>query len=112
MAGYDAVNPSIAMYNSSMATNLTSAIEVMKGFDYVGVQFIYTGTPTGSFFVDISMDESNWTELPISPTPAATGAAGNQFVEIGIKSAAFLRARYVRTSGTGSLTIYVSQRKA
>lgn len=110
MAGKDFVNPVTLMAAGNMATDLTSDSVQLMGFDNIGVQFIWTGTPTGDFGVDISLDNTNWTTIPLTPAPAAAGSADNAYVEVNQSTAKYLRCTYVATSGTGSLKILISQK--
>lgn len=94
----------------SQAT-LTSSVTNLQYLDNVGIQFIFTGSPTGTFSVEVSNDNSNWTALSLSPTPAATGSAGNQYVDLNQLSAAWIRAKYTKSSGTGSLTALLTAKE-
>ena len=106
MSGSDFIPPVHLVTNGDMAGDITGPATnfSIQGFSRVAVQFIFTGTPTGSFFVDVSQDATNWAALPLSPAPVASGAAGNAFVDAQT-GAVYMRVRYVRTSGTGSLNV-------
>jgi hypothetical protein len=110
MSGKDFISPVTLMAAGDMSGDLTSSTVTLMGFDNVGIQFIFTGTPEGTFDVDISLDGTNWTTLPLSPTPEATGAAGNEYVELNQSTAKYLRCRYTATASTGSLKILISQK--
>jgi hypothetical protein len=103
-------NPSTLLVNGDMSGNIISPNVVYPGCNNIGLQFVWTGTPTGSFFVDISLNGTDWTPLPLDPAPVAAGAAGNNYVELAQSSPEYLRCRYVAGSGTGSLTILVIQK--
>jgi hypothetical protein len=110
MAGKDFVNPVTLMAAGDMSGDLTSDTVTYMGFDNIGFQFIFTGTPNGNFYVDISLDQVAWTTLPLSPAPVASGAAGNNYVELNQSTAKYARCRYDRTSGSGVLKIIVIQK--
>lgn len=110
MSGKDFVSPIVLMGAGNMTSDLTSSALQLMGFDNVGVQFIWTGTPEGDFGVEISLDGVNWTALPLSPAPAAAGAADNAYVEVNQSTAKYLRCTYVATASTGTLQILVSQK--
>ncbi len=88
--------------------------------DNIGIQYTWTGTPTGVFGVDVCNDATlntdgtvsggTWTPLVFtSPeVPEAAGASGNGFIDLNQTGAAFVRATYTRTSGTGNLTAILS----
>lgn len=111
MSGKDFVSPITILEAGDMTGDLTSSVlEKLMGFDNFGIQFIWTGTPEGEFFVDISLNGIDWTALPLSPAPAAIGVADNAYVEINQSTAKYLRCRYVATASTGVLNILISQK--
>jgi hypothetical protein len=90
-----------------MSGNITSAATNIQYLDNVGVQFNWTGTPTGSFYVEVSLDKANWTALSLSPAPAASGAAGTWYCDLQELSSPWIRVRYAASSGSGTLDVYV-----
>lgn len=105
----------------SLATSVTSSPTNIEGVDNVGYQINFTGTPTGTFTVEVSADyqpgtspheepinAGNWIALPISPAVTASGAAGSAYIDLNQLSAPWIRIVYTRTSGTGSLDVYVT----
>jgi hypothetical protein len=99
----------------SMAASFTSAVQVAEFQDNVGIQLIWTGTPTGTFGVQVSQnynpnvepDTSTFTQLTLSPVPAASGSAGNYFIALICLPACYYQVTYTRTSGTGTLDVYI-----
>lgn len=103
-----------------MSGDLTSTITNIQYLDNIGLQLVFTGTPTGSFFVDVSIDHSQspptetvtnngtWTPITFTSSPVASGAAGNIYIDLNQLSAPWLRVRYVRDSGSGTLNAYVA----
>lgn len=89
-------------------STITSTPTDTRYLDNVGVQFNWTGTPNGSFFVDVSLDQVTWNAITLSPAPAATGAAGSAYIDINQISAPYLRLRYVNSSSTGTLDAYIT----
>ena len=106
MSGSDFIPPIHLVTDASMGAGIIgpSTKWSIQGFSRVALQFIWTGSPVGTFFVDVSQDGTNWAALPLSPAPAAAGTAGNAFVDAQT-GAVFMRVRYVRTSGTGTLNV-------
>jgi len=104
----------------SMASTVTSAAVNVQYLDNIAFQAIFTGTPTGTFSVQVSLDHQEnfvgtgvvtpgtWTNLTLSPVPAATGAAGSVVIDLNQISAPWVRLVYTPTSGTGTLNAYVS----
>ena len=97
---------------------LTSAVSNIEYLDNVGIQFVFTGTPTGTFYVDVSIDHAQdqngnvsvagtWTPVTLPSSPVASGAAGNVFIDLNQLSAPWVRFRYVNTSGSGTLDAYL-----
>jgi hypothetical protein len=104
----------------SQAT-LTSIPTEITILDDISFQFNFTGTPTGTFNIQVSADyepgrapnmepanAGNWVNLPFSPALSAGGSAGSVFVDIVQTGASYIRATYTKTSGTGSLDILVT----
>lgn len=96
--------PYTALSASSMAGNIISPTVTLNIYEDFSVQFIWTGTPTGAFFVEGSTDNVNFQPLSLSPAPVAAGSADNWLVEVLGLTCPYFRLRYARTSGTGFLT--------
>lgn len=100
----------------SMGASITSEPLDIRYQDNISLQFHYTGTPTGTFDIQVSNDYNkqdpsgtqnsagNWVSLGVSMTNPA-GAAGDDFYDLNQMSAMWLRVVYTRTSGTGTLTV-------
>lgn len=99
--------PYSVITNGSMAGNLTSAVTDIRYLDDVCYQIVWTGTPTGTFQVQGSLDQVTWNTLSLTPAPAATGSAGNYLVDLEGLSFPYIRTTYTFTSGTGTLNILV-----
>lgn len=101
-----------------MSASITSGATNIQFLDNVGAQLHFTGTPTGTFSVEVSMDHEqdsqgavsvagNWVALPLSPSPVASGAADDIYIDMNQLSAPWIRLKYTRTSGTGTLAAYI-----
>jgi len=110
MAGKDFVNPFVLMAAGDMSGDLVSDSFETIQFDNIGIQFIWTGTPEGDFAVEISLDDENWTALPLSPAPAAAGAPDNAYVELNQTTAKYIRCTYTQTASAGTLQILVDKK--
>lgn len=99
--------------------SLTSAVTNVQFLDNIGIQLNFTGTPTGSFAVQVSADYAqddygnvtntgNWVSLALSPAPSASGAADTAYVDIIQTSAPWIRTVYTRVSGTGTLNAFIT----
>jgi hypothetical protein len=101
-----------------MSANVTSAVTNIQYVDNVGIELSWTGTPTGTFTVEVSVsyeqdsqgnviNAGSWNALTLNPTPTASGSAGSFYISLNQIEAPWVRVRYIRTSGTGVLTSYI-----
>lgn len=89
---------------TSMGASINCPSTNIMYVDRVGYQISYTGTPTGTFTVQVSNDNTTWQDLTLSAAVTASGAAGNDFIDCET-AAKYIRLVYTRTSGTGSLFV-------
>lgn len=105
--------------NGDMSGNITSAVTNIEYVDNIGLQFNFTGSPTGTFAVEVSIDYArdaqgnvtnagNWVPITFSSPPIASGAAGQVYIDMNQLSAPWIRSRYAATSGTGSLNAFIT----
>jgi hypothetical protein len=87
---------------------LYSASTNIRFLDDIVIYFSWTGTPTGSMGIQVSPDNVNWYDLALTPSPAASGSAGNARVMMTQLPDEYIRAKYVPASGTGSLTVIIA----
>lgn len=110
-------------FDNAVMTGTDALTSVVTGIIYrdsVSYQFVWTGTPTGTFSLQGSNDynpgtpqsggvqdgpanSGTWTAIALSSTPAASGSAGNALVNLNQLGFAFIRAVYTNASGTGVL---------
>lgn len=94
---------------------LTSPVINLRFLDNLGIQFHFTGTPTGTFQIQVSADHAqdpqgvvtvagNWIPIVLSPAPVAAGAADDIYIDLNQLSAPWIRAVYTNASGTGVLS--------
>jgi len=122
MAAKTFIKPFKVLASGDMSqTSLTSEITSIQGVDNIAYQFVFTGTPTGTFTIEVSADyapgtgpnsepanSGHWDTLPITPALVAVGADGSVFVDLNQMGAPYIRAVYTKTSGTGSLNIFIT----
>lgn len=106
MAQKYVLEPLNIITNGSMATDLTSNTITCKYLDNISIQINFTGSPNGSFAVDVSNDNVNFINLNLSP--AVTTSSSPIGIDINQTGFAYLRVRYVRSSGTGTLNVIVT----
>lgn len=92
-----------------MSSNITSASIECRNMEFMTFQFIFTGTPTGTFTVEASLDGTNWTALGLA-TISASGAAGNHLVDLYNVNYQYIRTKYTASSGSGSLDVWYKGR--
>lgn len=102
----NALLPVTIISAGDMSGSLTSTVLPIQFEDNIGLQFVWTGTPTGTIAVQVSMDQTTWTSLTFNPSiTQPAGSAGGLYIDINQISAPFMRATYTFSSGTGALTL-------
>jgi hypothetical protein len=96
---------------TSLAASFTSEATSIKRFDRCLLQIVCAGTPAGTLTVQGSADNITFVELPLSLTVLA-GSAQNYFVDIQQTAIAWLRLKYVRTSGTGTIAATITAKES
>lgn len=102
----------------SQAT-VISSITNIQGLDNIGIQVnLLTGTPTGTFDVQISGDHAevngvvtnagNWVSLGTDYTVAITsGDPTNVYFDLNQLSSPFIRLLYTKSGGTGTFDAWI-----
>ena len=98
--------------------SLTSTIIDTRGLHALALQFVFTGTPTGTFTVQGSLDycmdnvhtpnAGTWTALNIDPAPVASGASGNILIDLVAFGAPYIQVIYTSSGGAGTLNVMAS----
>ena len=108
------LNPYRLIDSESMGASVTSDPFNVQGLDSIAVQFVFSGTPTGTFSVQVSGNyntvtaSGDWDDLFLNPSMTASGASGTASTNIQQLAFLWMRLKYTRTGGTGSLDAYVS----
>lgn len=119
------VSPSYKIFDavSISGTNaVTSSVSNILYRDSVGLQFNWTGNPTGTVDVQGSIDFSpgltqnggrpdvpnagTWTSITLSPSPSVSGSS-SILIDMNNLSFSNIRAVYTNTSGSGTLTGWI-----
>lgn len=98
---------------------LTSPAVHILNLDNVYLQLDFTGTPNGTFDVQVSGDHvedqegnvivaGHWVSLVLSPAPVAAGAALDIGIDCNQLGAPWIRVVYTNTSSVGVLNGFVS----
>lgn len=104
----------------SMGADITSSPVNIKFLDNISIELDFTGTPTGTFQIQGSVSYNQsvpmnvqdnagfWVPITLPTSPVASGAAGQILIDMNQLSFPWIRVVYVRTSGTGTLTGWIS----
>lgn len=98
----------VSLSSGDMSGNLTSASTDIRWLDNVVMYLAFTGTPTGTFKVQTSPDNSTWYDLQLTPSPTASGAGGSHRIGLNQLPDPYVRAAYTATSGAGALTVTIA----
>lgn len=121
MAQKQIIQPFQVITNGDMSqSSIVSVITNIIGVDNIGYQVNFTGSPVGTFAVQISQDyqpgkspndkpanAGHWISLPLSPAIVASGSADSAYIDLNQMSAPYIRIVYTRTSGTGLLNAFI-----
>ena len=116
---YNVAKPYNLVVNGNMASTITSAAFQCQEQDNVGIQLNWTGTPTGAFTFQVSMDyfqdyngnitnAGNWITLTLNPAITASGSANIAYVDFNQLSAPYIRFVYTPSAGSGTLNAFVT----
>lgn len=116
MSSRPLLRPQQVITNGDMSSDVTSLVTNINMISCVGYTISWTGTPTGTFSVEVSQDyiqpvgvqpdqlnSGTWVPVTLSTSVAATGGADTAFIDIDVTGAAYVRLKYTRVSGTGTL---------
>lgn len=108
MSSENFLNPHKITSAGDMSADVTSPGVDARYLDDMVFQCNFTGSPTGTFSVQGSVDNSTWTALALTTSPAASGSASTVLIDVNQTACPYVRCVYTFTSGTGSLDIWVS----
>jgi len=103
--GFKNVSSLLLNGDMSQATLESKHVDI-SCMDNIGLQIVWTGTPTGTLECDVSLDQVSWIPLTFNPAinqPA--GASGTLYLDLNQLSAMWLRVVYTRVSGSGTLNV-------
>lgn len=104
--------------SGDMSGSITSQAQYIGYFDNVCIQLDFTGTPTGTFAVEVSANHQrnlygeitnagDWIALALPTTPTASGAADHIAIDVNQCSFPYIRVVYTRGSGSGTLNALI-----
>jgi hypothetical protein len=92
----------------SLGADATSAVADMDHMGMASIHAIWTGTPTGTLSVQVSVNGVDWVAPPTALSVAIAGAAGQVVWTMPDLTWKAVRVIYVRTSGTGTVNAWVN----
>ena len=106
------MQPYQVVIDGDMSADITSAESTVNYSDNAGYQIVWTGAPVGTFSVEVTINGTAWEALTFSPVLTAPAGVPGSFV-IDLNQLPFLKTRikYTRTSGTGTLNVWVMAKR-
>lgn len=115
----------------AMSGNITSAVTDIQFLDDIGLQLNYSGSPTGTFSVQVSADHSEdfngnvlvagqWIPLTLSywngtssitATSIPTSVGSPIYLDLALLSAPYIRVVYTAGSGSGTLNVFLTAKQ-
>lgn len=93
--------------DGDLSADYTSSTLPIQFLHNIGIELVYTGTPTGVVYVQATINGTNWDSLTTDPDPISlSGSAGSLKINLTQVPYAKLRIFYDRTSGTGTLNAW------
>lgn len=103
----------------SMTVDVTSAVTSIQYADDIYLQLVWTGTPNGTFNVQVSnsyeqdnwgniTSTGSWDSVTLSPQPVAAGAPGSWSINLSNLGSPWIRVTYTHSSSTGTLNGWIS----
>lgn len=87
---------------------LTSVATFIANLDNIGLQVVWTGTPTGTLSVLVSPDDVSYDALTFNPPlTQPAGAGGRYWVNMSQLASFYIKVQYVNASGTGVLNVKI-----
>lgn len=101
--------------NGNMVGNITGLETDVTYLDNAAYQAVWTGTPTGSFIIEATVDGVTWSSLDPRDAdgnpPVAAGAAGNLVINLNQLPFKKIRFMYLAVSGSGTLNVYTMSKQ-
>jgi hypothetical protein len=98
---------------TSAGSSFTSQVTDITYLDNVAIHLLVpsTGTPIGTFSVlgSVKPDaaDADCVAITLGSTPAATGAGDQILINLPALAAPFIRVKYTKSSGTGTVTGWI-----
>ena len=103
------LDPQQVVVDGDMSSDVTTSATQIMHTDRPSYEIAWTGTPTGTFSVEVSHTGNNWSEVSLSSPITAAGSADSAFVDIE-SGAKYVRLKYTASSGSGTLNAWVASK--
>ena len=117
--------------SGDMTASITTKATNIQHLDDIGYQFNYTGSPTGSFSIQVSIDYAqdfqgnvqvagNWVNLTftywngsafVTATSIPASVGSPIYLDLALLSAPWIRAHYTSDASAGTLTAFISAKE-
>lgn len=103
-----------------MSASQTSTISNVQFMDNIGLLLSWSGasSPVGVFTVEVSNDynpqtntSGTWIALDFGSTISVSGASGSHEISINQLPFSWMRQKYARASGSGTLNVFLSSKQ-
>lgn len=94
--------------SKSMATSFASAWVDALEIDNLSIHIVASGSPTGSFVVNVSPDKASAVALTLSGSPALSGSGDSIILDLNQLPHRYVQVSYLATSGSGTCDGWVT----
>lgn len=112
------LKPFPVIVDGDMSGDITSDVTIINYMSGVSYDISWTGTPTGTFSVEVSNSYSTnpdgsvanagtWSAVTLSGSVTASGSADNGMINLAGLEVYAIRLVYTATSGTGTLNAVI-----
>jgi hypothetical protein len=126
MSSRHILTPQVTLNAPTLTADVYGSPTNINGISICSYTIVWTGTPTGTFNIEVcndyvpnpeyssSVDSStgSWVPLVLSVAIAATGSANFAFGDVDTCGAAWIRVHYVFSSGSGTAKATISGKSA
>lgn len=113
------IKPIAVINAAALASTVTGTAVYVMYLDNVGVQFVWTGTPTCTLAVSVSNQtvagsdppaavSGSFTALTLTGITNPAGSAGSFWLDLNQLGAAWVQVSYTSCTGSGTLSAYLS----
>lgn len=107
------IKPYPILNAQSLGASFDSVATSIQQLDRVGISITTTGTPTGTVSIQGSVDKIKWFDMTFDTAIAPlAGSPNDYFFDIEATALSWIRIDYARTSGTGTMSAYITAKES